>query len=305
MSTLQDPNKLARMLHKINPQITLLRSWELKGGVSAQVVALEVKQPNGQIQKLVMRLHGDVDFHHNPQIAGDEFKLLQFLRTAGLPVPAPYHLDQSCEIFSRPYLLIEYIDGQTEFAPTYYSKFITQLAIQLAGIHQLDTIDLPFLPQKAQQYTETLSKRPVYLDESIDEGQIRTKLEAAQPFLQRNPSILLHGDFWPGNILWKNEHIAAIIDWEDAASGDPLADLANSRFELLWALGIETMLDFTQQYLSIATIDQTNLPYWDLYAALRPAFKISEWAANQAAEKIMREHHRWFINQAFQELSSQ
>lgn len=42
---------------------------------------------------------------------------------------------------------------------------------------------------------------------------------------------------------------------------------------------------------------------WDLCAALRPAFKIAEWAADESAEKTMRERHRWFITQAFEKLS--
>jgi hypothetical protein len=53
----------------------------------------------------------------------------------------------------------------------------------------------------------------------------------------------------------------------------------------------------------MTTIDFTNLPYWDLCAALRPASKIAEWAANDTTEKTMREGHRLFITQAFEKLS--
>jgi aminoglycoside phosphotransferase (APT) family kinase protein len=40
--------------------------------------------------------------------------------------------------------------------------------------------------------------------------------------------VLLHGDFWPGNALWRDGALVAILDWEDAAIGDPLADVANA-----------------------------------------------------------------------------
>jgi aminoglycoside phosphotransferase (APT) family kinase protein len=111
------------------------------------------------------------------------------------------------------------------------------------------------------------------------------------------------GDFWPGNLLWKDGQLVAVIDWEDAKLGDPLADVANSRLEILWAFGIDAMQSFTHQYQSMTTIDFTNLPYWDLCAALRPASKIAEWAAGDITEKTMREGHRWFITQAFEKLS--
>lgn len=101
-----------------------------------------------------------------------------------------------------------------------------------------------------------------------------------------------------------------MIDWEDAKLGDPLADLANSRLDILWIFGPDAMHDFTQQYQSITTIDYTNLPYWDLCAALRPASQIAEWAAvypplgrQDITEKTMREGHRLFVAQAFEQLA--
>ena len=87
--------------------------------------------------------------------------------------------------------------------------------------------------------------------------------------------------------------------------GDPLADVANSRLEILWAFGSDAMERFTQLYKSMSSIDFTNLSYWDLCAALRPASKIAEWGLDAITEKIMRERHRGFVTQAFEKLSEQ
>jgi hypothetical protein len=64
------------------------------------------------------------------------------------------------------------------------------------------------------------------------------------------------------------------------------------------------MRHYTQHYQSIAPIDFTNLPVWDLFAALRPAGKISEWAADQIAEQRMRERHQLFVTQGLEKLES-
>ena len=53
---------------------------------------------------------------------------------------------------------------------------------------------------------------------------------------------------------------------------------------------------------STTTLDFTNLPYWDLCAALRPAFKIAEWAGDAATEAKMRQGHKLFVIQAFEKL---
>jgi aminoglycoside phosphotransferase (APT) family kinase protein len=298
-------DKFEQLVQKIDPQSKLLRAWELKGGVSAQVTALEIERPDGQTKKMIVRRHGDVDLKRNPQIAADEFKLLQILRSVGLATPAPYYLDQSGEIFPNPYVVIEYVEGKAEFAPAQATDLIPQLATHLARIHTVDcsNLDLSFLPKQEKRYTEKLRDRPTNLDESLDEGRIRDMLESVWPLSQQNTSVLLHGDFWPGHILWKDGRLIAVIDWEDAELGDPLADVANSRLEILWAFGIDAMHSFTQHYKSMTTIDFTNLPIWDLFAALRPASQMSEWAADDITEKRMRERHKLFTSQAFEKLS--
>jgi len=303
----KENKKFEQVAKRIDPQGKLLRTWGLEGGVSAQVTALEVELADGQRQKMIVRQHGERDLKSNPQIAADEFKLLQGLQSVGLPTPRPYYFDQSGEIFSTPYIVIEYIEGETDFAPAHLANFILQFSVHLSRIHEIDgsRLDLSFLPRQENIYDKKLGERPAKVDESLDEGRIRDVLEAAWPFPQRNTAVLLHGDYWPGNILWRDGQLAAIIDWEDAKFGDPLADVANSRMELLWALGIDAMQRFTLQYQSLSSINFSNLPYWDLCAALRPAFQIAMWAGNASTEKIMRERHRWFINQAFEALRVQ
>lgn len=307
MTESQEDKKFERLVQKFEPRSKLLRIWKLEGGVSAQVTALEVEQPGGQTKKMIVRRHGAVDLKHNSRIAADEFRLLQLLQSVGLAAPKPYYLDQSGEIFSTPYLVIEYIEGTPEFALSHVPDLILQLAMHLSRIHQIECsqLDVSFLPLEENIYTQKLRDRPAKLDDSLDEGRIRDALESVWPLPQHNPSVLLHGDFWPGNILWKDGQLAAILDWEDAQVGDPLADVANSRLEILWAFGIEAMRRFTHQYQSMTTIDFTGLPYWDLCAALRPIAKIAGWGLDDITEKTMRERHRWFVTQAFNTLSAQ
>ncbi len=304
MSLVAD-NKFQQVVEKIAPHSKLLRAWALQGGVSAQVTALEIERPDGQRQKWLVRQHGEVDRQHNPQIAADEYRLLQMVYASGLAVPQPYGLDQSGEIFAVPYVVLEYIEGQPAFAPANLADYLLQCAAHLSRIHQLDEahLDLSFLPQQTARYTKKLRVRPAVLDASLQEGRIREVLEAVWPVPQQNQSVLLHGDYWPGNLLWRDGQLVGIIDWEDAAVGDPLADVANGRLEMLWAFGRDAMQQFTQHYQSHNHIDFTNLPYWDLCAALRPASQLGEWALDASTEQRMREEHRWFVAQAFAALA--
>ncbi len=296
--------RFARLVQRIAPQGTLVRAWALQGGVSARVTALEIARPDGRTEKVVVRRHGAVDRAHNPQVGEVEFGLLDMLRGAGVAAPRPYHLDRSGEIFPEPYIVIEYIEGQPEFAPTDVGALTAQLAAALGAIHRVDCsgLDRSFLPRQEERFAARLRERAPGADEAGDERRIREALAGVWPLPQRNSPVLLHGDFWPGNVLWNAGRLVAVIDWEDAAFGDPLADLANARLEMLWAFGLDTMEDFTEHYVALAVVDRTDLPYWDLCAALRPAAALGTWGLDEGTEKAMRAGLGGFIDRALDRL---
>jgi aminoglycoside phosphotransferase (APT) family kinase protein len=296
----------ARVAQAVAPGSRLVRDWGLKGGISAEITALEIERPNGQLQTVVVRRHGPAELAGNPQVAAIEFRLLGLLRSAGLAVPAPLHLDQSGAIFPTPYLVIEYIVGETAIAPEHVETALDQMATYLANVHAINpaNADLAFMQPHGQRYTWLINSRPEQLDDSLDEPRIRAALDAIWPFERLNPAVLLHGDFWPGNIMWRDGRLAAVLDWEDAAVDDPLADVAVSRQDVLWAFGAEAMDYFTERYRELSALDWTNLPGWDLCAALRPAGQISAWATATASEQTMRERHRWFVEQALARLAA-
>lgn len=289
-------NALERLVQKFSPGSALVRAWELKGGVSAEVVAIEIQCADGSLQKFVVRQPGDAH-------AADEFRLLQALQTAKIAVPAPYYVDAASEVFETPCLVIEFVESQTQFAIETIPDMVRQLATQLARIHAVrDIAPLSFLPRQRDITAAKLRVQPAVLDARLNEGRIRDALVAAWPWPQHNADVLLHGDFWSGNVLWRDDQIVAVIDWEDAALGDPLADLANSRLEVLFAFGAEAMQQFTQHYQAQVTLDFTTLPYWDLYAALKPASKLWTWGLGEATENAMAEAQTWFVAQALKRL---
>jgi len=244
--------KFETVVHAINPHYELVSTKELTGGVSATTTVLEVSQANGENKKMLVRLHGGEDIKNNPNIARDEFNLLKTLHEIGLPVQEPLFLDSSKKIFFQPYIVIEYVDGSTDLKANELSKYLSKLADNLGKIHKVNISkqNLSFLSKQDNNFSKIIDKKPVKLDEALSEEKIRGILKSAWPLKQKNEAVLLHGDFWPGNILWQNGRLVAIIDWEDAALGDPLSDLANCRLEILWEFGLEAMEDFTKYYKS-------------------------------------------------------
>lgn len=299
-----DPHRFAPLVASLAPGGKLLSAQPLTGGVSAQITALELEHPDGTCEKLVVREYGAADLATDPHVAEHEYNLLRHLHAANLPVPRPCLFDQMGKFLPTPNLVIEFVNAESVFAPADLDATLRQLAAQLARIHQQPAAAFPFLPDLTQRRAANIRQRPAHLDDSLDEGRIRAALEPIFPPPQHNPNTLLHGDYWLGNILWRDGKIAAIIDWEDAALGDPLADLANARLELVFAFGMDAAQTFTRHYQAHAHLDYTNLPVWDLCAALRPAHKLAEWAGDPTTERRWRAGHAAFVAQAFEQLQS-
>ncbi|WP_240738455.1 phosphotransferase family protein [Deinococcus fonticola] len=271
---------LEEFLNNLVPDAKLIRAWPLTGGVSATVTALEFEQ-HGQSRRVVVRWYGERDLAAKPNIAAQEFGLLHFLHGAGLPVPPPWH-------HAPGVLVTGFVEGEggVEGAPD-----PQQLAHFLAGLHGLEAegLDLRPLPEVGPPPTEP--------DDSLAETHIREALAHCHPPRPAKPA-LLHGDFWPGNTLWYTGKLAAVIDWEDAALGDPLYDVGIARLELLFFHGQEVMQAFTDEYARLTGAKLLALPSWDLRAALRPCGFLGYWGHSAQLEAQLRQRHAWFVGQA-------
>lgn len=301
-----DENRFEQLLQRVQSGSKLLRCTPLIGGISAQVTLLETEAHGGRQEKLVMRRHGAVDRRFNPQVASHEFRLLQRLYAAGMAVPRPVFLDESCDLFPEQVVVLEYVGGTMGMPADSEADPLEAFVDFLARLHSLDIalLELTFLPHMETKVTRKLRELADREGEQTEEvWQIGEALLSIPRLPERtNPIALIHNDYWWGNTLWKDGELVAVIDWEDAVLADPLADLANSRLEVLWTLGQEGMERFTRRYQELAPqIDLTNLPFWDLFNALRPAQNMHNWALGER-EPTMRATLREFILQALPKL---
>lgn len=305
---------LEQIVQKIALHSRLRRTWPLKGGMSAAMTAMEIESREGQTRRLILRQPGPETLKQNPQAAEIEFTLLQRLHSLGLPVSTPCLLELPGEIVSAPCLVVEYIEGEPEFAPADLGDYLRQCAAHLARIHRVthSPHDLSFLPEHSGACAESGPSHSTAGEKTFEEERIWQTLQSFLPLASRNLPTLLHGDFWPGNLLWQDHTLVAVIDWEDSCLGDPLADLAISRLDILCIFGIEALDVFTHHYLAQRPLDVAHLPYWDLCASRRllrlSGSDFAAWAAfyppagrPDITEQSLKERLQFFIAQALAE----
>jgi aminoglycoside phosphotransferase (APT) family kinase protein len=279
----------------------LVRAWPLEGGVSAATSAVEVAI-GGEVRRFVVRQPGG---HYRRDVGERDFRLMQALADAGLPVARPRLLDPTGERLGEPALVLDYLAGETDPRRDVDRATLEALARQLAAIHAIPEPQgfTHLLPDLRALAIPFVARRPEQPDESLGESEVRAALARMPQPPRANPDVVLHGDFWPGNVLWRHGEISGVVDWEDAAIGDPLYDLAITRLDVLWTYGPGAPELFTQAYAHAAPqVDLAPLAWFDLGACLRPAGQISVWstaAADPVAHaRTMRERHAWFRGQA-------
>lgn len=250
----------------------LLRSSPLTGGVSSRVEALEIGLPDGSTRAVVLRSPGPPWKPHNPELARREHDLLGWLHARGLPVPRPLLLA------GPAHYVMERVQGSVD--PPHLEDALEQMAETLARLHALPLEEAPPLPAREDPIAWLLEHLPE------DQRELRAALARAPAREARRT--LVHGDFWPGNLLWRDGALVAVLDWEDVAVGDPLSDVACCHLELRYKHGLEIADRLVASYARRAAVDRDGLALWQALVSTAALDAMALWGLEPSLEAHMR-----------------
>ena len=274
-----NPTDIARLLAHHFPGAKVGAVARLTGGVSADVVRVDFTDTDGARRSLVLRIHGA---SHSGHDAVFEFDLLKALHDAGVRVPEPLFVDDTCRQYPHPYLAMAFVEGSTALENA--DDQIADIAQMLFAIHQTPTDTLPSLPLRIDPLPEVFE----FLPDEAEWGPLRHQLSTLGDTAYEGDLALLHGDFWPENLIWRGGEIQAVLDWEDAALGDPLSDVACTCLELRYVLGTDGADRFRQAYATLADIDPKRLALWQIYVAAAAQKYMGDWRLDPPREAHMR-----------------
>jgi aminoglycoside phosphotransferase (APT) family kinase protein len=175
-----------------------------------------------------------------------EFRILDAIKDQPVAIARPVLACADPGVFGTPFYLMERIDGSPirsglptpwRRAPETHGQALDQLVDALVAIHAVDwqACGLDELAQPGayleRQVSRWLTQLASYDGRELPAAhRVAGWLDANRP--AERPAALIHGDYKLDNLLFAPEpppRLLAVVDWEMAAIGDPLVDLA-------WAL---------------------------------------------------------------------
>ena len=224
-----------------------------------------------------------------PYDVARQHRVMRALSRTGVPVPAVAWYEPDTSVLGAPFFVMERIAAET--LPLFWygrSDRLDAAAAALAAIHAVDwqATGLEFLlPEGAR----------TPLDATL--GAWRTRAErlriARAPLLvtlgewlrANEPAdarfSLLHGDPNPGNYLFREQQVVAVVDWEVAAIGDPRSDLGfyaalHTIFGGMSGPDGRTLL--SDAYERATGVPQHDLEYYEATGLYRMAVVMAGWA---------------------------
>jgi aminoglycoside phosphotransferase (APT) family kinase protein len=295
------PASIQSLFEIIAPGSEFISIHALEGDFSNSTQLVECNAPDGSMFQIVTRRYAIFGDYDRGEKARREFKTLALLKKHGLPVPKPLYLDDSGKILGSPGIVTGYMAGKLHMERPFPVQWAEKLAKTLARIHTvpIHSSNTSFLLDGNSEVLWFLKSKdsiPEYISAYPKGAALWQAMLDFLPKLKSVEPSLVHIDYWSGNVLWDEGAISAIVDWEEAAQGDPGIDVAYCRMDLILCGLPESADKFLETYEKEVGRPVSNLGFWELAAAVRPMFSPDGWIS----EATSKERFAYFVDEALQ-----
>jgi aminoglycoside phosphotransferase (APT) family kinase protein len=232
-----------------------------------------------------------------------EFRVISAMKDTDVPAPETYAYCEDPDVNERPCYVMEFVDGFIPVDPRAVAERYDEakrkhmgehLIDVLASLHTLDPESVGlgdfgkpqgFIARQVRRFTEQIEtsvSRPV-----PELKELSKRLSASIP--NESAAAIIHGDYRLDNCSMNDAgDVAAVLDWEMATLGDPLADMgmlktywgdganagspsATATTPVISLPGFPTWDEAKARYAKKSGIDIENLDYYVVLAHFKLA----------------------------------
>jgi crotonobetaine/carnitine-CoA ligase len=238
---------------------------QLVAGNSRTTWAAEVRRGDQQLSVVARVDAGDGPFSGTPYTLAREATIYRALQGRGVALPAIHGFDARHMVLAL---------GRAAGQPAWDDAVLDALLRELRALHAIDpdTLELDGIGAVARAELELWAQMAA------------TRSAPASPFVEFAVSFLrarfpgeparlsvVHGDPGPGNLLWAEDRITALLDWEMSHLGDSIDDLAFLTVRLaMFGIPVQGFGEHVRAHYGPLGADaQRRLRYWQAVSVLR------------------------------------
>lgn len=176
-----------------------------------------------------------------------QFRVMHALRDSRVPVPAMRWYEEDPGYLGVPFFIMDKVEGVVpagrlrseglffDAEPATRTQLWWRAVEAMADVHEVpwQDLDLSFLGPPASG-TDAVDRQIAHCERMLNwaaEGEVIPVFDRALEWLKANTFTpdriaLCWGDPRPGNLIYRGGKVVAVLDWEMAYLGDPIADLA-------------------------------------------------------------------------------
>ena len=256
----------------------------LQGGQHAETWRVDTENPATSV---IVR-----QFPVDDPAPSDEQRVLQALDGLGGLAPVLLGGDLQGRWSEYPTSLISWLDGQPDITPADPKLWARELGRGLAAVHAVPIERLGGLPS-------VLDRRGG--SQEILGGPLAPEVRSRWPEVVASPQVLVHSDYWSGNVVWRDGRLTGIVDWSSGSRGPRGFDLGWCRLDLVLLFDEQIADEFLVAYEAEVGEAIDGMRLWDCWAAARSDDTVESWVPNYRPlgradldqGELRRRHARW------------
>lgn len=333
-------DKLVAWMQKKMPQAQQLTLSDFKApeaGASNETILftanwIEKEQPKNQLFVIRLLPKGEAVFPSYDLAL--QYKTMQLLQNTSVKVPKLLSYEKDPSLFDSPFYVMFGVEGKVvaEQPPYHMDGWFTQIDDEarktlwcngirtIGAINKLDWQALGFYflkPENGQTpLQQQINEYKRFLQWTEKKGQPYPALWAMHTWLLENQpkddvTALCWGDAKVANLLYKNNAVTAVLDWEMVHLGNPVDDLAwwmtldNSMSEGLQRLvgmdipkqpGLPSKQEMIDLWETSSGFSAEHIDYYEVFAAFKFGIIMTSISINLTQAGIMPEDMHMDIN---------
>ena len=281
---LPSPGALEEVRRLAGPSAVVAGATRLAGGQHADTWRVDTESPATSV---VVR-----QFPVGDPAPLREQQVLRALDGLGGLAPVLLGADLDGGWSKYPTSLISWLDGGPDITPADPGEWARELGRALAAVHAVPAERLAELPSVFDHSgnSEEMLAGPLA-------GEVRSRWSEVAAASQ----VLVHCDYWSGNVVWRDGMLTGIVDWSDGSRGPRGFDLGWCRLDLVLLFDEQIADDFLAAYEAEAGQAVADTRLWDCWAVARSHDAVGSWPPNYQPlgradldeDELRRRHAQW------------